>query len=359
MEIKKLDHNFAEENAQGGGMKYYNIPEEPFDLYGVYFCEKEQKFVRMDGDVARSVSQYVGGLYANTAGGRIRFSTDSDIIELKVTYDELHAMSHMPLTCSCGFMLIDETEREPAYVYAFRPSNNGKNANGFSDATKIKTRKGMRKYILYMPLYNNVTSLTIGVAENAAVDHGRNYRVFDPILYYGSSITQGGCASRPDNCYQAIIESHTNIDFINLGFSNGARAEEAMVDYLASIDTSLFVCDYDHNEVDYKEVRRKHYALYKRYREKRPDTPILFLTKPDFERIIDGDNNIDRVDIITATYDRARAAGDKNVYMIDGREFFAGYDKYRCAVDYSHPNDFGFFRMAEVIEKKIREILDI
>ena len=89
--------------------------------------------------------------------------------------------------------------------------------------------------------------MQIGLKEGAAVQGGRAYRKGGPVLYYGSSITQGGCASRPDNCYPAYISQWTNTDYINLGFSGNGKAEPAMVEYLASLPCRAFVCDYDHN----------------------------------------------------------------------------------------------------------------
>jgi len=116
--------------------------------------------------------------------------------------------------------------------------------------------------------------------KNARVNGGKKYRDELPILYYGSSITQGGCASRPDHAYQALIAKWNNIDYINLGFSGNAKGEDIMVDYLASMDCGLFVCDYDHNAPTAEYLKNTHYCLYKRYREKQPSWLPLVLVKP-------------------------------------------------------------------------------
>jgi lysophospholipase L1-like esterase len=249
-------------------------------------------------------------------------------------------------------MLLEETKKGTKLVKGFLPLfDQQKGFEGSADCN-IKGGKTL-DYILYFPLYNGVNSLEIGLDEGASVGHGRVYRDIKPILYYGSSITQGGCASRPDNSYQALISKWNNIDFINLGFSGSARGETVMVDYLKNIDCSLFVCDYDHNAPTADHLEKTHYALYESYRKARKDTPILFLTRPDYKA---GQNECERRErIVRETYERAKAQGDNNVYFIAGRTFFTT-DRQNCTVDGCHPNDLGFYKMAKKIYAKMQEI---
>jgi hypothetical protein len=335
------------------GKAYYKIPHKSFDLYGIWFDEKNNRFVRMDQDVAKQVSQGVDYLSKNTTGGRLRFSTDAKLIGVRATYDNFCRMSHMAFSGSSGFALLEERENECRIVRTFRP--NYFDENGFSQEFELKESK-MCDYILHFPLYNNVTSLEIIVNEGAIVKNGRRYRDIKPILYYGSSITQGGCASRSDNSYQGHISKWNNIDFINLGFSGNGKAEPIMVDYLASIDCSVFVCDYDHNATTLEELIERHYPLYKRYRSVKKDTPILFVTKPDFEYDSYAEK---REATIRETYERAKAEGDNNVYFLAGRTFYGEKDRENCSVDSCHPNDLGFYYMAKKIYEKLQEIDEI
>ena len=126
-----------------------------------------------------------------------------------------------------------------------------------------------------------------------------------------------------------------------------------MVDYLASIDCSLFVCDYDHNAPNVEYLKETHYALYERYRKARPNTPILFISRPDYEY---GEDGADREKVIRQTYLRAKKQGDKKVYFIAGKTLYGNEDRENCSVDSCHPNDLGFYRMAKRIYKKMREI---
>ena len=351
MGIKNIDKNFVLYNTSycENGMDYYAIPNANFDLYGVFF-DGNNGFLRMPLDIATSVSDGVRQLCNNTTGGRVRFATNSDNFEIKVTYDEFWPMQHMPIVGQGGFILIEEKNDGTRHIVRILPPDFS-DAKGYTASTKLKG-EGMRNYILYFPLYNEVKSLTIGLDAGAIVEKGYKYKDIKPILYYGSSITQGGCASRPDNSYQAIIEKWNNIDFINLGFSGNGMAEDSMVDYLTKIDCSLFVCDYDYNAPDVEYLKNTHYKLYKNYRKVRKDTPILFLSKPD---LWDEDEN-EREAVIFETYQKALSEGDKNVYFIDGRTFYPEFVRDNCAVDGCHPNDLGFYYMASKIYEKMKEI---
>ncbi|MBQ8395037.1 MAG: hypothetical protein IJX49_05635 [Clostridia bacterium] len=257
MGIEKLDRNFdLREKVVSNGEKTYTIPSSPFDLYGVYYDSKANGFVRMDLDIASKISEGVCALSRHTAGGRLCFRTDSATLKITVTYSVLGIMSHMPLTGSSGFSLCERTKHGEVRVKQLAPLYTDE--KGFSATTQL--RGGMREYILYFPLYNDVFSLQITLDKNARVEHGSGYRNVLPILYYGSSITQGGCASRPDNSYQALICRRNGIDFINLGFSGNAKAESEMISYLGGIDCSLFVCDYDHNAPTAAYLKDTHYS---------------------------------------------------------------------------------------------------
>ena len=345
MEIEKIDANFRlkDKVCVDGEWKSYEIPHSAFSLYGVSYDETEKRFVRMDTSIAEQISKTVGELACYTAGGRLRFSTDSSCLRIVVSYNFLCMMEHMPLTGSSGFSLFEETDEGEIFIKNLCPSFG--DMHGFSSEATLKGGM-LRNYILYFPLYNEVKSLSIALDKNACVGKGKVYRDILPILYYGSSITQGGCASRPDNAYQALIAKWNHIDYINLGFSGSAKAEKEMAEYLAKVECSLFVCDYDHNATTVDFLQDTHYPLYKSYREKRPNTPILFLSKPDVKRDLDGEK---RLRIIRKTYERAKKEGDENVYFLSGKSFYGKENCWDFSVDGCHPTDFGFYQMAKRI----------
>ncbi len=355
--IEKFDENFdmnkvkREENVD-----VYSLPCAPFDLYGVYYDEREQRFMRMPSEVAKEVSEGVSGQTYFTAGGRIRFATDSSTIEIRVTFPHILRMSHMTIYGQSGFALVEDCDGEServVYKGMFAPAWNEE--KGFNRVIEVG-EGGTRYYTLHFPSYGEVTSLEIAVKSGSKVTGGKKYRDIKPILYYGSSITEGGCASRPDTIYQAIIQKWNDIDFINLGFSGNAKGERAMAEYLSTIDCSLFVCDYDHNAPTVEHLRKTHYPLYKAFREKNPQTPVLFISKPDYGNDWGGETSDQRIAVIKRTYLRAKKEGDKNVYFLHGKLLFGKEDRSLCTVDKCHPTDLGFYRMAQTIYKKMQKI---
>lgn len=363
MKIEKVDKNFDYNPIDGKvAVDVYDIPHPNFNLCGVFFDEKADGFIRLDRDVAESVNENIKYLNTNTAGGRICFSTDSDVVRIDVDVPGLNDMIHMPKTGSSAFSLLEITENGEKLVRIMCPSS--ENTKGFiAEAWPVHSlhpetaeqdikNKVVRNYVLYFPLYNPVSRVKVMLRKGSIVKK-YNYRDVKPILYYGSSITQGGCASRPDNCYQALIIKKNNIDFINLGFSGNCKAEPIMVDYLTTIDCSLFVCDYDHNANTVEYLKDTHFALYERYRKAKPDTPILFVTRPDLKGTKD---DYERIKVVKSTYLKAKRMGDKNVYFLSGKRFFHGDEVGLYTVDGCHPTDHGFYYMAKEIYKKMVEI---
>jgi lysophospholipase L1-like esterase len=358
MRIDQIDKNFAQNMVTTkDGWAEYTIPHPSFALYGIFYDEKEKCFARMDIAVANEVNDGVRYLCKHTTGGRLRFATDSNKLKLSVTYTYLWVMEHMPMVGSCGFTLFEETEKGAQFVTYLAPIRTDE--EGFTREIQLPG-EGMRSYTLYFPLYNDLKTLTVSLEEGAKVEQGKKHKDILPILYYGSSITQGGCAGRPDTGYQGLIHKKNNVDFINLGFSGNGKAEDNMVDYLASIDCSLFVCDYDHNAQNPQELKKTHFRLYEIIRQRCPDVPYIMITRPDFPPAINRksyDNSVGCRIVVIDSYNKAIRLGDKNVYFIDGSNIFKGQLEELCTVDGIHPNDLGFHLMAETVEHTIRSIL--
>ena len=236
--IHDVDKNMISTGIVADGIRNFDIPCEPFDLYGLSYSTEEGGFYRVPESVAITANEGVTVLRRNTAGGRIRFRTDSSFIRLEATYSYLCDMSHMPLSGSSGFVLVEKENGIYSHVASMRPEHS--ETRRFERTEPLKGGK-MREYVLYFPLYNDVDSLTLGFDENAKIDRGERYTIEKPVLYYGSSITQGGCASRPDASYQALVSKWNDADFINCGFSGSARGETSMAKFFASIDASAFV----------------------------------------------------------------------------------------------------------------------
>jgi len=128
-----------------------------------------------------------------------------------------------------------------------------------------------------------------------------------------------------------------------------------MADYINTLDMGAFVYDYDHNAPTVEHLAKTHKPFFERIREAHPDIPILMMTRP---AEIYYDDYKARREVVRATYDVAVAAGDKNVYFIDGETFYGETNRNLCSIDGCHPNDLGFFRMANVIRPTLEKMLE-
>lgn len=334
----------------------------PFALYGVMYDESCHQYVRLPDSVAQTVSEGVVSMNRHTSGGRLRFRTDSSYIAIRAVMAEKYAlMAHMPLTGSSGFDLYHAVDGRDTYLSSFIPVTSS--SFGYSSGTK--TYGEFTEYTLNFPLYDQVMELYIGLKKDAVLEQPAPYRIQKPVVFYGNSITQGGCASRPGNCCQAILSRRLSMDFINLGFSSSGKGESEMAQYIAGLEMSALVMDYDSNAPTPEHLRSTHFPFYKVIRDAQPDLPIIFISHASAGHPVYYDLKISeewgtfdkRRSIIRETFDRARADGDQNVCFIDGREIYTGDAYDSCTVDGGHPNDFGFLLWADRLEKTLAPLL--
>ena len=343
--IAKIDPNFSISDSFGREDVVLRAARTaPFSIHGVF--HDGTCYRRVPKDVAEATSPGVAYLATNAAGGRVRFRTDSPFVAIHLVSRGLGRMSHFALTGSGGVDLY----ADGIYIKTVVPPADKNSYAGLIDLGEKK----MREILLNLPLYSTVDEIEIGLAPDAELLAPTPYRHSVPAVFYGSSITQGGCASRPGTCYQGHVSRHFDLDYINLGFSGNAKGEQTMADYVASLPMSIFFMDYDHNAPSNGHLRETHETFFLTVREAHPDLPIVLMTRPKpKDRLTDWE--VGRREIIRMTYENARARGDRNVYFIDGDTLmrFCGNEG---TVDNCHPTDLGFFSMAtaliELVERE-------
>lgn len=347
-DITKIDKNFLGEEIKYDGLTFYHVSKEPFKLYGLYRPTDGGPFKRMPTEIAEKINPSVAALHKHTSGGRIRFRTDSKQILVRSILQPFDNFDHMPKTGFACFDLYVDGE----YKNSFRHSSKKTYGNTY-DSTITVGEKKMREILINFPLYNAVDDVFIALDDDATIEAPTPYTYEKPFVVYGSSITQGGCASHPGNAFPNQLSRRFDMDFINLGFSSGGLAEVAMAEYIASLDMSMFLFDYDHNALTAEYLEETHERMFKIVREKHPNIPIIMASAADYFFDID-----ERRAVIKKTYDNAVAAGDKNVYYIDGQTIYAPVGRSLCTVDHIHPNDIGFLMMANAYGKVIENILN-
>lgn len=349
--LTDIDKRFEiQTNIQRENIRFYDAESAPFKVYGL--MRENDKFCRLPESVAQSVNDGVHLMHDKTAGGRVRFVTDSSYVAISAKMSGIMSMEHFPFIGSAGFDLYADEGEGSVYKGSFMPPFSMQ--DGYESVLDFSTRE-KRVITINFPLYSNVTKLYIGLDENAVLEPAPEYTYTTPVVYYGSSITQGGCASRPGNAYQAILSRLLDCDFINLGFSGSARGEDTMTDYINALDMHLFVMDYDHNAPTPEHLESTHEHMFKRIRKEHPTLPIIMLTRP---KVHLEEHEKTRVEIVERTYQNALAAGDKNVYFIKGSDLIRPEFIETATVDNCHPNDSGFVSMAYALYDVMKGILE-
>jgi lysophospholipase L1-like esterase len=216
----------------------------------------------------------------------------------------------------------------------------------------------MREYLLYMPLYDGIDSLYIGVDSAAVIEMPKVDlpRREKPIVVYGTSITQGACASRPGMAYTNILEREMNREFYNFGFSGNGQLDMEVAPLLASVDAGLYIFDCLPNNTA-PQLKERLEPFYRYLREKRPDVPILFIESPLFPimRFNEGTAKAinEKNEVLKEFYKKLKKEGAKNIYYMEAEEIMGGNTEF--TVDNYHFTDLGFRYFADKLKPLIKK----
>lgn len=334
-------------------MKEYHFSQSPFRVFGAPLFEKTGKLWRLPDDLTAQLPKFFveWQLAHRCPGARLCFRTDSQTLSFRICFKSISVDIGMSLYAAQSGNVFMGDRPSSVYKGLIMP----REGYGKPEATgTFHKEKKMEDVTVFLPRNEEITDMFIQLDDDAHVEAPTPYRYAKPILYYGSSITEGGCCSMPCTAYNALLSRWLDADYYNFGFSGCARGERIMADYINSIEKSVLVMDYDHNAPDARHLKETHAPFFRRIREHSPDLPILFMTKPNFD--FDADSR-ERRQIVFDTYQQALNQGDKNVYFLDGETFFGTEDRFACTNDCLHPNDLGMYRMAKAVYPVLAKIL--
>lgn len=349
MDVSKWDKNFLINDNIPEGLTWFECREAPIKLYGLHVGESGT-LQRLPDAVLDEIGN---GGYRRfgmcTSGGRIRFRTNSKTVAIHVELSDTVLMPDMPLTGSsgCDVYIGDTEQRFAGFLFPRKEEQTHYSLCMTIDTTETIT--------VNFPLYNGIRTMAVGITADASIWEPAPYTMVDPIVFYGSSITQGACASRPGNNYSAVIARWLNADYIDLGFSGSAVGEEGMARYIAGLNMSALVLEYDNNAPNPEHLRNTYEPFFRIIRKAHPHLPIVGMSRGEFKHApaINGE----RREVIRSVYERAAAAGDTRCRFVDGESIFGERAWDSCMVGRCHPNDLGFMRMAEAIYAPLEELL--
>lgn len=305
------------------------------------------RYERLPDSLQKISRKPLWNLGRNSAGLAVRFRSNSTCIAARWEVLNNMSMNHMTATGIKGLDLYCLQGNKWIFAGSGRPQ--GKS----NVATIVKNMlPEEREYLLYLSLYDGVTSLAIGVDSLSEIDQPviQLPKREKPVVFYGTSILQGGCASRPGMAHTNILERWLNCECINLGFSGNALLDLEIADVIAGVDASMFVLDFVPN-ANVEQMKERADKFYSIIRRKHPDTPILFVEDPVFPHSV-FDKGIakevkDKNETLNSIFRTLKQRGEKNIYYLSSRDII-GQDG-EATVDGVHFTDLGFMRYAEVL----------
>jgi hypothetical protein len=328
-----------------------------FGLEGQGWRDTKDPYDRLPARAEGRVRQPVWDLSHHSAGMHVRFVTDAPEIHARWTLRSSQlSMVHMAATGVSGLDLYVKTETgDWRWLAVGRPE-----AQSNTAALVKSLPAGSREYLLYLPLYNGVKSVEIGVPEGTSCARAGAWGPGErkPMLFYGTSILHGACASRPGMAHSEILGRRFHFPHLNLGFSGNGRMEPEVADLLAELDPSVYVLDCLPN-MNAAEVTERVEPFIRTLRAKHPKTPIVLVEDRSYADAFLVTSKRERNDTsraaLQAAYQRLRTSGIRDLHYVPGQHLLG--DDGEGTVDSSHPNDLGFMRQADVLGRVLKPLL--
>lgn len=354
-DLRKIDSNMG---AKAADAELKWVDADTLTIEGQGWKDTESPYDRLPAKARGQVPDAVWNLSRHSAGLAVRFVTDATKMAGRWTLtSENLAMAHMPATGVSGLDLYVRVDGQ------WRWAGVGKPEQGVTNEVSLIAGipKEKREFLLYLPLYNGVKQLDIGIPPEATIEPAppRPADSAKPVVIYGTSIVQGGCASRPGMAHTAILGRQLDRPVINLGFSGNGKMEMALAQLLGELDAAAYVLDCGPNMSE-ELVDECYLPFVRALRAERPDTPIILvesvfsqsaLAFPDSRAKVDEKNA--RIHGAYETLVTEKMAKLSYVPCAD----LLGRDG-QGTVDGVHPTDLGFMRMADALAPVILKALE-
>lgn len=342
--------------AQDTALRWMPVTSPKIDVAGLpWFQENHGEFWRLPASSKDEFPKEVWNLSQDPTGGRIRFRTDSSTVALRLEWPHPPGMRNMHFFGQSG---VDLYVRDTYWGTAI-PDKDAVPGKVYEHIFFSGQPRTMRDITIYLSLYSPVKVLEIGLDKNSVVEPAAPFAVAAPVVFYGTSITQGGCASRPGMSYQAILGRKLNLNHVNLGFSGNGRGEASLARAVAQIDAAAFILDFAQNNSSVDSLAQVYDPFIGILRERHPDTPIVAITPIYSAGEATGSRRTEEMRaLIRKVVSRRIGAGDTHIQLVEGTDLL-GPSRGDGLVDGTHPNDLGFQWMAEGLVERLRKVLGL
>ncbi|MBQ9500684.1 MAG: hypothetical protein IJU70_00860 [Lentisphaeria bacterium] len=349
-DFSKIDRNYGNTSVDGFELEFHPGFEAPAVREGFPFFRADGRPSRIPEDAVRRSETDISNYSLQGAGEEVRFRTDSPYFGIRAVFSEVNACFDSR-RCSTGFdayihsgddirfagnQVLPFEQKEMTAVWNFGMPEDGSTY----DVTLI------------FPALSAVGELLIGLKPGSRLEAPTPHRRKGKLVFYGSSLTHRGTASRPGLRYPSLIGRMLDIEIVNMGLCGRCFGELPIADAVASLDPAAFVLEFDHNAPTPEFLAERHEKFFRYFRSLCPETPVLMISRPGFFPWRKTD--AERRNIIARTWLNAVTAGDRHVDFLDGETLFAGPFRYECTDDNCHQNNLGEALMAERIADRLR-----
>ena len=361
---KQMDKNMiGNETREEENITWISVEDSRVRLSGFAFFEEDHKLLRVPNrlkSIFEQVNPCINELGVHTAGGQLSFRSNTSRVFIKASITTTPNMVNMTPVAQCGFdCYIGDTPYDLRF-FGITKFDVTKSDYTCEVVSKLDTTK-IKEFLFHFPLYAGVMKLEIGIEKDALIEPPTPYEKEGKLIFYGTSITQGGCASRPGMAYTNYLARKLNLEHCNFGFSGNGLGEYEVACMLSEIENPLlYVIDYEANSGTNGRMVKSLVDFIGCLREHHKETPILVVSRvPYLMDLLEESTGALRNQLREfqrSTVETLRKQGDNAIYFMDGSTLWGDdFDEY--TVDFIHPTDLGFYFMGKGLEPVIKEIL--
>lgn len=335
-------------SLQAAELRWIDGRELPLEGRG--FETVEAYFDRLPADLSPEINQEVHRLKHNAAGLQFRFRTTST--QLVFCWENTDPVLAYPNLSAMGASGIDVYRRRPGTPWTYLAT--GRVEEGKDNKLSVAWTPG-DECLVYLPTYNGIRSFRLGVDGTSEVLPlpVRSNGCIKPVVFYGTSITQGASCSRPGLAYPSVVGRELDVPIVNLGFSGSGKGELAMADCLASVDASCYVIDILWN-MDESALSSRYAAFVRRLRQVRPEVPIVLLEGCDVHHGAAAGQLIQkRNEVVRKIWREFESEGVQGLVFLRSEALLPGDEE--GTADGVHPNDHGMAQLAKAVTSAVRE----
>lgn len=339
-------------------INWYAPTRAPFELEGFPFFEREGVYRRLSLNPPYTLPEGVESQSWHTSGGQIRFRAKMKTLKIRVQLNGAATFDHLTATGQCGFDVYLGQTGMPRY---YGTSRFDARAARYESVLVELPQARTFEVVLNFPLYMGVCEVLLGFDADAEIYPPTPRAIPGKVVIYGTSITQGGCATRPGMSYVNILSRMLDTEVVNEGYSGAGQCEPEAAYAVRDIEgMSVYVHDAEANVGAYEAVAERYPKFLRIMREKHPTVPILVVTKIPYAKELVQEEmrelRLRKKELQRSIVAQFNAEGDSNMHLLDGETLYPGcFEEY--AVDGVHATDLGFLKIAEGMAPVIRELL--